>query len=397
MKYSQPLLLVFLVFSMPFLAEASLRNITAQWEYPEIENITEFRLYNGNVLVCTTKEPEASSLNCNIDLSDGEYDFSVTVVFSDGTETEHSNILSYVFSSDLKALFTIAPVEGPSPLQVAFDGTSSSGTVQSYYWMFGDGESAYGNIVNHTYAVAGVYTVTLKVVDDLGSYDQEYQSVTVNEPVVINEPPLAVISSSAAIGYSPLLVNFDGSDSSDSDGTIILFDWDMGDGETSNSVNLDHVYSLAGTFHPSLTVTDNGGLKDSTSTPVLVQPPIQSNVPPIAVIKASEAGKSFPLKVFLNGGSSYDADGSIVRYAWNFGDGSIGSGKTIWHTFVEEGSYRVSLKVSDDKGAVSTAAWYSVKASSANGDKRGAMASLMAINRLLLNDKKAEESNSKQQ
>jgi PKD repeat protein len=57
------------------------------------------------------------------------------------------------------------------------------------------------------------------------------------------------------------------------------------------------------------------------------------------------------LTVGLDGSTSSDADGKIVTYAWNFGDGAVGSGATASHTFAAAGTYTVTLTVTDDAGA----------------------------------------------
>jgi serine protease len=67
-------------------------------------------------------------------------------------------------------------------LSCTFDGsasTDSDGTIESYSWTFGDGNSASGEIVSHTYANDGTYTVTLTVTDNDGDSDSTSQQVTV--------------------------------------------------------------------------------------------------------------------------------------------------------------------------------------------------------------------------
>jgi len=57
------------------------------------------------------------------------------------------------------------------------------------------------------------------------------------------------------------------------------------------------------------------------------------------------------LEVYFNASNSYDPDGTIISYSWNFKDGSTGNGQTISHTFASVGSYNVELTVIDNKGA----------------------------------------------
>jgi hypothetical protein len=58
--------------------------------------------------------------------------------------------------------------------------------------------------------------------------------------------------------------------------------------------------------------------------------------------------------ITFNASSSYDSDGSIVSYSWNFGDGSSASGVTVTHSYSQLGTYTVTLTVTDDEGLEST-------------------------------------------
>ncbi len=71
---------------------------------------------------------------------------------------------------------------------------------------------------------------------------------------------------------------------------------------------------------------------------------------PTAVISATPTSGDAPLNVSFNGSGSSDPDGSIVSYAWNFGDGSTGSGVSTSHTYNSAGNYTATLIVTDDSG-----------------------------------------------
>ncbi len=80
---------------------------------------------------------------------------------------------------------TASPASGAAPLDVRFDGGGSSdsdGTIRSYAWTFGDGGSAQGQTVTHTYAAAGTYAARLTVTDDDGASASDTVTVTVAEP-----------------------------------------------------------------------------------------------------------------------------------------------------------------------------------------------------------------------
>jgi PKD repeat protein len=76
------------------------------------------------------------------------------------------------------------------------------------------------------------------------------------------------------------------------------------------------------------------------------QPPVANAGPDQTV----QVGQS----VNFSGSGSYDPDGSIVQYSWNFGDGSTGTGVTTSHTYTTSGTYTVTLTVTDNMGATGT-------------------------------------------
>jgi PKD repeat protein len=65
-------------------------------------------------------------------------------------------------------------------------------------------------------------------------------------------------------------LSFDGGGSSDSDGDIVDYAWDLGDGTANNGVNVSHVYERTGAYQVTLTVTDDGGLTGETAHTVQI-------------------------------------------------------------------------------------------------------------------------------
>ncbi len=76
----------------------------------------------------------------------------------------------------------------------------------------------------------------------------------------------------------------------------------------------------------------------------------EDNQAPIPVIIATPTMGLYPLSVQFNASKSYDPDGNIVKFEWDFGDGEKGNGKETYHIFNEVGKYTVKLTVEDDKG-----------------------------------------------
>ena len=166
--------------------------------------------------------------------------------------------------------------------------------------------------------------------------------VTVSAPA--NQPPNAMISGPTT-RVAGIAVTFDGSGSSDSDGNIVSYDWDLGDGTAASGVSTTHAYT-EGSYTVVLMVTDNSG---NTGHATLVIDITASNIAPVAVISGPANGTE-GIAVSFDGSGSSDADGNVVSYDWYFGDNSAGSGATVSHIY-SAGIYIVTLTVTDDMGA----------------------------------------------
>ena len=170
-------------------------------------------------------------------------------------------------------------------------------------------------------------------------------------PVTSNQSPTASFTANPTSGVVPLEVSFNASNSSDSDGSIISYAWDFKDGNKDIGQTINHTFSSAGSYNVMLTVIDNEGATDSVTKVITVTDPIVSNQLPTASFTVNPASGVAPLEVYFNASGSYDSDGNIVSYAWDFKDGSTGNGETINHTFSSTGSYSVKLTVIDNEGA----------------------------------------------
>jgi len=194
----------------------------------------------------------------------------------------------------LKSIFLVIPLilfavylfaGGPPPVadagpdqtalvgeELTFDGSGSyarKGSITSYSWDFGDGNSASGIIVNHTYSDAGVYTTTLTVTADNGKSDSDTATITINSDGT-NNPPIADAGPDQTV-YENDEVTFDGSNSYDPDGTITSYEWDFGDGNSASGEVVTHTYTTAATYTATLTVTDDQGATDSDSAIITVE------------------------------------------------------------------------------------------------------------------------------
>lgn len=178
-------------------------------------------------------------------------------------------------------------------------------------------------------------------------------TVTTDDGPPINRPPAARMTASPASGTAPIRVTFDGSTSSDPDGTISSHAWNFGDGTTGTGSIVDHTYSSPGTFTAVLTVTDNKGSAGSAQTTITVGPP-PVNQPPVARAAANPTSGLAPLTVQFDGSASSDPDGTVISYLWEFGDGTAGAGSITGRTYGQPGSYTATLTVTDNDGAAAS-------------------------------------------
>jgi len=331
------------------------------WEFDPAIPVAGFTLYHNDIPICSTTDPMARQLSCETDLAPSNSFRLVALV--DGADSGSSNSLWYHYaattepdpqSGPLSAVITSAKQEGEAPLTLALSASDSTGPIASYLWSFGDGEQASGSSVSYTYHTAGSYELALTVADAAGLSDTATMPITV--VAAITPPPelqnpIAVVSSSAAVGAAPLTVAFDGSGSSSAQPPIVDYAWDFGDGAVASGSTVSHTFNSAGTYSTTLTVTDSAGLTGTISTPVLVtEPEAGLNQPPIAEFTVSSFAGAAPFTVSFDGSGSSDADGSISAYQWSFGDGGSATGATSQHTFLLPGDYTVTLQVSDNLG-----------------------------------------------
>lgn len=156
-----------------------------------------------------------------------------------------------------------------------------------------------------------------------------------------NTPPTADFS----FLVTNLNVAFDASLSVDAENDPLSFSWDFGDGSTMTGLAPTHTYSAAGMYDVSLTVSDAKAtstiVKEVNVTTATV------NLPPEANATHSISG----LTIAVDASSSTDPNGDTLTYQWDFGDSNTSLGEQASHTYSVDGSYTVTLTVSD--GALS--------------------------------------------
>lgn len=162
--------------------------------------------------------------------------------------------------------------------------------------------------------------------------------------VLPNVAPTAAFTSEC----SGLTCTFDASGSTDSDGSVSSYEWTFSDGDEAGGVDPQKEFAGTGTYTATLTVTDDGGLSSSVSEEVSV---VKPNAAPLAAFETT----CDHLGCELDATSSSDTDGTVTDYAWDFGDGTAGTGAVATHTYGQPGTYTTRLTVTDDDDATAVA------------------------------------------
>ena len=268
-----------------------------------------------------------------------------TSYFSDG---ETANVAIEMPVAPVGNVGSDNPVAEGSPVNVTGVSSTDDGTITSYAWDFdGDGEiDATGMNQTHTYLDEGEYGVTLVVTDTAGLTDTATTAVTVE-----NVPPTARAGSDRTVDVDEV-VTFDASASSDPGADNLTYEWDLdGDGEyDAGGVEVDQQYRSEGTYAVTLQVSDGDGGLDTDTLSVEVQ-----NVPPTA-----DAGENLTVvtgEPTLDGTRSSEGDSSdTLTYEWDVDDDGTYEvdGAEPGHYYSENGTYNVTLQVSDGDGGTDT-------------------------------------------
>ncbi len=271
--------------------------------------------------------------------------YAITLVVKDNdnaTSVREKNIT--VANTPPHADFTFSPTSPKDVQTVTFTDFSSDsdGSVVSWHWEFGDGDTSNEREPTHIYPDDGTYFINLTVTDNDDAINKTSQIISVR-----NDPPKAnfyYVPSSPTDLDSVSFHDVSG----DSDGNVVSWNWVFGDGNTSTSQNPTHRYLRDGVYTIKLTVTDDDGGSDAYSSSIMI-----TNAPPVVNFSYSPLSPTDLQKVMFKDNST-DADGSAVNWTWDFGDGNMSYEKDATHQYADDGNYTVTLKVRDDDEAVSS-------------------------------------------
>ena len=262
----------------------------------------------------------------------GTYTASVTV--TDNLGAQNSAFVDVVVqnrSPFARITYDLLTVKAPNSLN--FSGTSSydeDGTISGYSWSIVDKTSnavyftSSSSVISIPFTTEGFYRVTLTVTDNLGATNSTSVDVTVTP--ADNIPPIAILNVDKNSGKANDVFNFNfrGSYDPDTNGSIIRYIINFGDNVeevyTYAPFFVGHRYTSPGTYVAKLTVIDNR-FGRSIETPQSVQTITITNQAPVANFSVAPT-TVFTYEDVVLTNLSTDLENSIVKWTWNFGDGS---------------------------------------------------------------------------
>ena len=274
----------------------------------------------------------------------GSYMVTLTVTDNDGGTDASTRIIA------TRNLDPTASFRAPSTANVG-DGvkfvdesTDPEEGLLTHLWNFGDGSTSTARNPIHVYDTSEAVLVTLLITDDEGATHTATLTIVIF-PTIRPEADFSHEPEGGTIHDT--LTFFD--ESRDGDGSILAWEWDFGDGETSSRKDPTHSFEDKGIHRVTLTVEDDDGNTDTVTKSVVIE-----NLPPTAEFTASTTTAMVDDEIRFTDAST-DPEDHQLRYSWDFGDGGSSDASNPSHRYDEAGTYAVALTVTDDEGETDAA------------------------------------------
>lgn len=235
--------------------------------------------------------------------------------------------------------------------KIVFDASDSfdynENLTLTYSWVFGDGETKEGKKVTHSFSEKGNYTVELFVTNEVGGMDSDISYVIITPdslPPIISIEAREFVSSSSATLFTIRAHIVD---------NVKVYNVSIEywfDNQTShitaqlNKISNDRyektiiLSESADEIHCFLKAVDISGNENITLNPFSVFTSVEK-------VDVSE-------NILFDGTDSFDLDGTIESFVWDFGDGVSKNGDSVLHSYATDGTYVCKLTVTDNDGYI---------------------------------------------
>ncbi len=232
----------------------------------------------------------------------GTYTVKLVAIFgTEAIETSQTIVINPSITSSLTVDRNYICLPG----MVAFT-LSSTGSIVSYDWNFGDGATTSNTspTISHTYAGFGAFSASVKATDAAGCFSTSFITITVQNPPIAG-------SVSPISGCIPANVNFIANVTVPIGGSVTNYTWNFGDGSPLSNIGT-HTYNVVGSYNPSVSITTNEGCTNTFNYQT-----IAFGTPPTNHI-------AYPRKLIYCGSETavfISKANTANTYFWDYGDG----------------------------------------------------------------------------
>lgn len=225
--------------------------------------------------------------------------------------------------------FSSSTTTGCFPLTVNFtdQSTAGSGTISHWQWDFGDGNLSTQQNPTHIYTSSGNFNVSLRITNSNGCTKTVTRANFIN---IMEKPVPGFTITNATACRPPAAIQFQNTTT----GTPpLIYQWNFGDGGTSNQVNPTHIYTAAGAYTIRLVVINQNGCRDTL---------IRTNA---VNIGATTTSFTSPDSICVNASATLTNTSSPAPSSsfWDFGDGTTSTLANPVKTYSSPGTYQIKL------------------------------------------------------
>ena len=271
--------------------------------------------------------------------------FDITLILTDANGCSSNQSFNDIIESNNNrptAAFTGNPtVSCLPPSDVSFSNTSSGGTGNlTYVWDFGDGNTSTFPEPDNTYQTAGNFDVSLTVTDEFGCFDTQSEA---NYIEIVDDVSIDFVANNTTLclGSNVSFVDL-------SNPTPISWEWDFGDGSTSTDQFPTHLYTTPGDYEVSLTATYSASCSGTETKAAFIT---VGEIPVADFSADTTAGCENPFPVNFTNAS---VGAGPLTYQWTFGDGNTSTAQDPINSYLNPGSYTVSLTTTNSDGCSNT-------------------------------------------
>ena len=239
--------------------------------------------------------------------------------------------------------------EGCAPTAISLEATTEThDTFYSVAWNFGDGSTAQGESVQHTYTDAGTYNVSINIMTMHGCQF----SKTYTNKIKVYETPNAGIDFdyNICLGTSQIFT-------SEASGNQTWHEWNFGDGTIASGRNCyaSHQYEQAGNYTISHIVSlRNNGIAVCSDTAIYTNGVTVENIVSATFSLDSLSYNCYPVCPTIHSSVQAEPASTYLQYNWDMGNGNILHLHNPRHLYTEPGTYNINLEIISSGGCSSS-------------------------------------------